>query len=132
MIGRVPNFGSRDFRWKGAITRHRISRTWPAKTMRKQNGNHNGAAPGGAPGAGDPWGCGFCCAFASLRPAMCSKSLVPCYGAPLFGTRTNTIYYILYFIYYMLYDMYYIVHTTYYVLHKEKLKMKLLRRTDKV
>eukprot|EP00972_Heterocapsa_arctica_P055556 8195317-Heterocapsa_arctica.AAC.1 len=58
-----------------------VSSARPAKATRKHNRNHDGAVPGGAPGAGGPWGCGLCCVFASLWPAMCSESPMPCYGA---------------------------------------------------
>eukprot|EP00972_Heterocapsa_arctica_P062274 9179838-Heterocapsa_arctica.AAC.1 len=40
---------------------------------------HNGAASGGIPGAPGPWGCGFCRVFASLWPAVRSKSPTACY-----------------------------------------------------
>eukprot|EP00972_Heterocapsa_arctica_P031809 4687451-Heterocapsa_arctica.AAC.1 len=69
--GRAPNFGSRDFGWKGAMTRHRgdferVAGQSDAKARRTPRPQ----------GPGAPWGrrrrrrrCGFCCVF-----AMCSKS----------------------------------------------------------
>eukprot|EP00972_Heterocapsa_arctica_P001844 263439-Heterocapsa_arctica.AAC.1 len=33
---------------------------------------------------------GICCVFASLWPAMCSRSAMACCRAPLFGTRSHS------------------------------------------
>eukprot|EP00972_Heterocapsa_arctica_P023428 3451841-Heterocapsa_arctica.AAC.1 len=67
-------------RWRDN-TPQGISSARPAKAMRKHNENRNGAASGGASGAPGPWGCVFCCVFAWLWPAMCSKSPMACYHA---------------------------------------------------